>query len=419
MSDYPEYRSRSRSPSRRRLSVDDGMRAPRGGYGDAPRGRDRRYEDYRGDFRRGGYGGRRGSSRGRGFGGYRGYGAPPPRMGGRGFGRRGGYGHRPRGGPMMAREMEPPYEEKIDRNYDNSIFIGNLSFDATPEDLHDFFGQAGEVLRADIITSRGRHRGMGTVEFTSPEGVDNAIRDFNGVEFMGRPLFVRQDNPPPEPMESLPPMRERFNDYPPEGRPPMFEVFIVNLPYSMTWQTLKDLFREAGDVIRADIELDRNGFSRGFGTVFYGTQEEMFNAIERFNGFDVDGRILQVREGKNSTGYQAPYQAPPPPQEQEIEMEPPTGPSQFTENVVGGGERSTLIYCSNLPLTTATGDLYDLFETIGRVRHAELKFDESGAPTGIAVIEYENVEDADFCIQRLNNYNYGGCDLDISYSKYL
>ena len=116
MSDYPEYRSRSRSPSRRRLSVDDGMRAPRGGYGDAPRGRDRRYEDYRGDFRRGGYGGRRGSSRGRGFGGYRGYGAPPPRMGGRGFGRRGGYGHRPRGGPMMAREMEPPYEEKIDTN---------------------------------------------------------------------------------------------------------------------------------------------------------------------------------------------------------------------------------------------------------------------------------------------------------------
>lgn len=329
---------------------------------------------------------------------------------------------------MIPREMDEHFDDKMSRNYENSIFIGNLSFDSTPEDLHDFFSAAGEVVRADVITSRGRHRGMGTVEFTSHEAVENAIQDFNGVEFMGRALFVRQENPPPEMMEPVmrppPPhrasLRDRFSDYPPPARAPMFEVFIINLPYAMTWQSLKDLFREAGDVIRADIELDRNGYSRGFGSVYYGTEDEMFNAIERFNGFEVDGRVLQVREGKNSTGYAEHYNGapPPPPMEPEM-MGEPQGPSNFTENVVGGGERNPVIYCSNLPLTTATGDLYDLFETIGRVRHAELKYDETGAPTGIAVIEYENVEDAEFCIQRLNNYNYGGCDLDISFAKFI
>ena len=92
---------------------------------------------------------------------------------------------------------------------------------------------------------------------------------------------------------------------------------------------------------------------------------------------------------------------------------------KFTENVVGGGERNRLIYCSNLPFSTAKSDLYDLFETIGKVNNAELRYDSKGAPTGIAVVEYDNVDDADVCIERLNNYNYGGCDLDISYAKRL
>ncbi|KAL3235252.1 Serine/arginine (SR)-type shuttling mRNA binding protein GBP2 [Nakaseomyces bracarensis] len=418
MADFHEYRSRSRSPNRRRMS--DGDDHMRGGYGEY-RGSGRRFDDFR-PSSRSGYGGRRGAGGFRGgFDSYRG-GFPP--RGGRSF-----RGDRPRrsrgrGGPLVGRIMDPHLEDKLSRNYENSIFIGNLSFDSTPEDLHDFFSSAGEVVRADVITSRGRHRGMGTVEFATHDAVENAIQDLNGVEFMGRALFVRQENPPPEMME--PPMRmppahraprERFSEYPPPARAPLFEVFIINLPYAMTWQSLKDLFREAGDVIRADIELDRNGYSRGFGSVYYETEDEMFNAIERFNGFEVDGRVLQVREGKNSPGFQEHFSGPPP-------MEPEMlgeiqGSSSFTDNVVGGGERNPVVYCSNLPLSTATGDLYDLFETIGRVRHAELKYDETGAPTGIAVIEYENEEDADFCIQRLNNYNYGGCALDISFAKFI
>ncbi|QLQ82513.1 hypothetical protein HG537_0H02750 [Torulaspora globosa] len=321
-------------------------------------------------------------------------------------------------GPVLSRELDSTYDEKVNRNYANSVFVGNLTYDCTPEDLRDHFSEIGEVVRADIITSRGHHRGMGTVEFTNSDDVDEAIRRFDGSYLMDRQVFVRQDNPPPESLRERPPTRERKERKPAGqfGQYPTYEVFVANLPYSINWQTLKDMFKECGNVIRADVELDRNGYSRGFGTAIFGTPEEMQAAIERYNGYELEGRVLDVREGRNVPAPEpvatasAPAPVPAPESEAPQTKEP-------TEGLVGGGERNKMIYCSNLPFSTATSDLYDLFETIGKVNNAELKHDADGQPIGVAIIEYANIEDADVCIERLNNYNYGGCDLDISYAK--
>lgn len=339
------------------------------------------------------------------------------RGGPRDDGRRIGYG-RSRGdyGPVLSRDLDSTYDEKVNRNYANSIFIGNLTYDCTPEDLKDHFSEVGEVVRADIITSRGHHRGMGTVEFTNSNDVDEAIRRFDSSYFMDRQVFVRQDNPPPESARERPPReaRERIKarDQYTQHQYPAYEVFVANLPYSINWQALKDMFKEVGNVIRADVELDRNGYSRGFGTAIFGTSEEMQAAIERYNGYELEGRVLDVREGRNAPGPETTAVAPPVAAEAEVPQK-----SEFTEGVLGGGERNNLIYCTNLPLSTATSDLYDLFETIGKVNNAELKYDSDGQPLGIAVVEYANIEDADVCMERLNSYNYGGCDLDISYAK--
>lgn len=334
--------------------------------------------------------------------------------------RRGDYG------PVLARELDSTYDEKVNRNYANSIFVGNLTYDCTPEDLKDHFSEVGEVVRADIITSRGHHRGMGTVEFTNSDDVDEAIRRFDSSYFMDRQVFVRQDNPPPESARERPPTRERKERKPAgqygQQQYPAYEVFVANLPYSVNWQALKDMFKECGNVIRADVELDRNGYSRGFGTAIFGTPEEMQAAIERYNGYELEGRVLDVREGRNATGAaggpgasDAAGEAESVPAEPASTEAPQT--TGLTDGVVGGGERNNMIYCSNLPFSTATSDLYDLFETIGKVNNAELKYDAEGQPIGVAVVEYANIEDADVCMERLNNYNYGGCDLDISYAK--
>ncbi|KAF9922945.1 hypothetical protein BGZ65_009252 [Modicella reniformis] len=58
-------------------------------------------------------------------------------------------------------------------------------------------------------------------------------------------------------------------------------VYVGNLPFQCQWQDLKDLFRKAGPIIRADVALGYDGRSRGFGSVLFATPEDARNAISR------------------------------------------------------------------------------------------------------------------------------------------
>ena len=59
----------------------------------------------------------------------------------------------------------------------------------------------------------------------------------------------------------------------------------MQLPFNCQWQDLKDLFRAAGNILRADITLGPDGRSRGFGTVLFATPEDAHRAVEMFNGY--------------------------------------------------------------------------------------------------------------------------------------
>lgn len=72
------------------------------------------------------------------------------------------------------------------------------------------------------------------------------------------------------------------------------QLFVGNLPFSVGWQDLKDVFREAGAVVRADVAVNPGGRSRGFGTVLFSTTAEAQAAIARFNGYEWDNRSIQV-----------------------------------------------------------------------------------------------------------------------------
>ena len=76
-------------------------------------------------------------------------------------------------------------------------------------------------------------------------------------------------------------------------------LFIGNLPYSLTSDQLGQIFAEAGNVTNAKVISDRySGRSRGFGFVEMATEEETKKAIELFNGKDVEGRQLVVNEAR-------------------------------------------------------------------------------------------------------------------------
>ena len=76
-------------------------------------------------------------------------------------------------------------------------------------------------------------------------------------------------------------------------------LFVGNLPYSATDDSLKDLFAQAGTVSSANVVIDRQtGRSRGFGFVEMSSDEEAQNAVSTLNGKDVDGRAIVVNEAR-------------------------------------------------------------------------------------------------------------------------
>ena len=77
------------------------------------------------------------------------------------------------------------------------LYVGNLSFDVSGEDLAELFTQAGTVESATIVSDRdtGRSRGFGFVEMSSKAEGEAAIAQFNGSEVNGRSLTVNEAKP--------------------------------------------------------------------------------------------------------------------------------------------------------------------------------------------------------------------------------
>lgn len=73
-----------------------------------------------------------------------------------------------------------------------NIYVGNLSWGVTNEDLRELFGQYGKVLSAQVITDRetGRSRGFGFVEMENDEEAQKAIEALNGATHENRQLTV-------------------------------------------------------------------------------------------------------------------------------------------------------------------------------------------------------------------------------------
>ena len=77
------------------------------------------------------------------------------------------------------------------------LFVGNLTFTATENDLQDHFAQAGVVVSVNIMQDRmtGRSRGFAFIEMASQEDALKAIQMFNSKDFQGRPLTVNEARP--------------------------------------------------------------------------------------------------------------------------------------------------------------------------------------------------------------------------------
>ncbi|MCL2924474.1 MAG: RNA-binding protein [Trichodesmium sp. MAG_R04] len=78
-----------------------------------------------------------------------------------------------------------------------SVYVGNLSYDATEQELKDAFGKYGNVKRVQVPNDRetGRPRGFAFVEMDTEEEETAAINGLDGTELMGRNLKVNKARP--------------------------------------------------------------------------------------------------------------------------------------------------------------------------------------------------------------------------------
>lgn len=204
------------------------------------------------------------------------------------------------------------------------VYVGNLSWDISEEELIQHMSQAGEVQACEILlNASGKSKGCAIVQYKSMEEAEEAKNTLKDTDLKGRPISVREDREDginssgaPVPSSSRPP-------YPrPYGRASNFRgpggggggqwhrgtkrVFVFNLSWDCSWQDLKDHFREIGNVVFTDILHTADGKSKGCGVVDFETAEAARDAIELRNNTELKGRIIYVREdrdGQSSGGH--------------------------------------------------------------------------------------------------------------------
>lgn len=79
----------------------------------------------------------------------------------------------------------------------SKLYVGNLAYSVSSDELHELFSQVGQVQSATVISDKfsGQSKGFGFVEMSTPEEAANAIQQFNETELKGRNIKVNEAKP--------------------------------------------------------------------------------------------------------------------------------------------------------------------------------------------------------------------------------
>lgn len=174
----------------------------------------------------------------------------------------------------------------------NQIYVGNLSYDTSWQNLKDFVRETcgtGDTVHVEVIEgSDGRSKGYGIVKFSSAREASRAIRQLDEKELQGRQLHVRADRGVGGDKTSARVASGRSGD---EG----CQLFVKNLSFDTKWQDLKDHFRQCGQVEHTEVMERPDGSSKGVGLVKFANANDAARAIKDLNDIKLQGRALEIR----------------------------------------------------------------------------------------------------------------------------
>ncbi|KAL2923015.1 RNA-binding protein CP29B chloroplastic [Bienertia sinuspersici] len=176
-------------------------------------------------------------------------------------------------------------------NNDTKLYFGNLPYHCDSAQLAGIVQQYGTPELVEVLYDRqtGKSRGFAFVTMSSIEDCNAVIQNLDGSEYGGRFLRVNLADKPTK-REPLYPETEH-------------KLFVGNLSWSVTTESLYQAFQQYGNVVGARVLYDgETGKSRGYGFVSYATRSEMENALASLNEMELEGRAMRVSlaQGKKS-----------------------------------------------------------------------------------------------------------------------
>ncbi|KAI1431626.1 RNA-binding domain-containing protein [Xylaria sp. CBS 124048] len=166
-----------------------------------------------------------------------------------------------------------------------SIFISNMTFDATETHLEEAFSKYGTILHSNIARDgRGLSRGFAFLTFQEKEAADRAVAEADNSFWHGRRINVahRQNGP------SSPKTQMSKNE-------PTRSLYIGNIPYEASDADLNELFRSLDGVTDVRVAVDRNtGWPRGFAHADFVDVASATKAFKFLGEKTLGGRTLRI-----------------------------------------------------------------------------------------------------------------------------
>ena len=193
-------------------------------------------------------------------------------------------------------------EEELPKNAYEELFVRNLSYNTTEEELAEYFQKYGDVEVSKIVSDKntGKSRGFGFLKFYEKKSAVAAMKDAENIVVGGRNLQIRYSN------DKGSQMKGGNGGSAKKGGPTTeFGIFVGNISYKCTENDLKKFFKDCGKVVDVRIAKKPDGKLKGFAHVDFETKEGMEKAVEK-NGKELQGRALKIdkstKDGNGRSG---------------------------------------------------------------------------------------------------------------------
>ncbi|KAI8098077.1 uncharacterized protein B0P05DRAFT_523312 [Gilbertella persicaria] len=193
--------------------------------------------------------------------------------------------------------VRPPKPEKKKKEIEYGVWVGNLAYSTTSNAIREFFKDCGEITRLKCPKGNGaknNNKGFAYVFFSTEEASTKAIA-LSEQKLDGRSLLIKDSENFERADDSKPPTEVEKKAMKKQKNPPSPTLFLGNLSFDTTKQSILDQFSWAGDIRKVRVAtFEDSGKCKGFAYVDYHDVESATKAIRAPDKHTLDGRKVRV-----------------------------------------------------------------------------------------------------------------------------